>query len=382
MYPVLARVEVDTKERYKFFGGKRQRSCGVGSGPRRGRSLFRQCTPHATRGDIDHKRQLVQSGENGAAEAAASLARRGLHPTISCPAVLEDGKDIILSHPGRMFGGLYAFDTMHHLYINSAAYLLEGVVDLLTPSKRRALDKCVKKFSSFRDPYTGVPARRVSTVTKLSYLTAELRVATVFTLAHAVGHMALLFPEGVRVHVLTALSAFQIICFVSRGKRPFTAAEHNFVFGNIGKSFWRSLAMIVSWKERCRAQLVRRMNLNRSPSKHKRPKIFRPKPADSDESSDTIDTDDDDTDVPSHFTKSDKMVPHCLVHLPDQVKMGGTHQFHNTSAPESHHKPCIQEAGTRVRKYSGANVTERHMLTYTLQMHLFDEISVLIDKGS
>ena len=271
---------------------------------------------------------------------------------------------------------------MHHLYINSAAYLLEGVVDLLTPSKRRALDKCVKKFSSFRDPYTGVPARRVSTVTKLSYLTAELRVATVFTLAHAVGHMALLFPEGVRVHVLTALSAFQIICFVSRGKRPFTAAEHNFVFGNIGKSFWRSLAMIVSWKERCRAQLVRRMNLNRSPSKHKRPKIFRPKPADSDESSDTIDTDDDDTDVPSHFTKSDKMVPHCLVHLPDQVKMGGTHQFHNTSAPESHHKPCIQEAGTRVRKYSGANVTERHMLTYTLQMHLFDEISVLIDKGS
>ena len=49
LYPVLARVELDTKERYKFFGCQRQRACGIGSGPRRGRSIFRRCTPHSHR---------------------------------------------------------------------------------------------------------------------------------------------------------------------------------------------------------------------------------------------------------------------------------------------------------------------------------------------
>ena len=95
-------------------------------------------------------------------------------------------------------------------------------------------------------------------------------------------------------------------------------------------------------------------------------------------SSDTIDTGEEDA---QHFMKSDRIVPHAFVHLPDQVRMGGTHQFHNTSAVESHHKPCIQLAGTRVRKYNDVNITERNMLTYTLQMHLFDEIAVMIDKG-
>ena len=49
LYPVLARVEVDTKERYKFFGCSRQRACGIGSGPRRGRSTLRSCTSHSRR---------------------------------------------------------------------------------------------------------------------------------------------------------------------------------------------------------------------------------------------------------------------------------------------------------------------------------------------
>ena len=49
LYPVLARVEVDTKERYKFFGCSRQRACGIGSGPRRGRSALRRCRSHSQR---------------------------------------------------------------------------------------------------------------------------------------------------------------------------------------------------------------------------------------------------------------------------------------------------------------------------------------------
>ena len=49
LYPVLTRVELDTKERYKFFGCSRQRACGIGSGPRRGRSVLRRCTRHSQR---------------------------------------------------------------------------------------------------------------------------------------------------------------------------------------------------------------------------------------------------------------------------------------------------------------------------------------------
>ena len=49
LYPILTRVELDTKERYKFFGCSRQRACGIGSGPRRGRSVLRKCTRHSQR---------------------------------------------------------------------------------------------------------------------------------------------------------------------------------------------------------------------------------------------------------------------------------------------------------------------------------------------
>ena len=97
MYPTWVRSELDTKERYKFFGSKRQRGCGIGSGPRRGRSLFRPCTPHAERAsEIERQRKLVVAGGPGADAAERSLSRRGLHPTIGCPAVLVDDSKLLV----------------------------------------------------------------------------------------------------------------------------------------------------------------------------------------------------------------------------------------------------------------------------------------------
>ena len=141
LYPILARVELDTKERYKFFGLRSQRCCGIGSGPRRGRSLFRQCTPHATRCDIARKRELVASAGPGSSAATASLSRRGLHPTIQCTAILEDARDAVLNFPHRLYGGLYAYDTMHIIFIGAIGYLLEAIVDALTPSQRVRLNE-------------------------------------------------------------------------------------------------------------------------------------------------------------------------------------------------------------------------------------------------
>ena len=382
LYPVFARSELDTKERYKFFGLARQRACGIGSGPRKGHSIFRQCTPHATRDDIDSKRQAVAAGGPDSKAAEASLLRRGLKPTITCTSVLVDCKDAILSFPYRLFGGLYAYDTMHHIFINTTGYYLEAIVDFLPPSKLRELDARSRKFAPFRDKLTGEAARRVPTVTKLSYLTAEQKVVCLYTMTHAIGHQALLFPEGIRASVLTAASSLQVIFFVTRGKRPFTEAEHNFVFEVVGKKFWNALARIVSWREQEKARKVRRSNLRKPPSKRKKVKLFRATLPDPDESSDTIDSDPMDDDVPPHFLKSDKIVPHAFVHMAEQVKMGGTYQFHNTSAMESAHPGCIQQAGTHVRIYNAVNVTEGNMLLYNLNMQLFDEIAGRISRGN
>jgi hypothetical protein len=49
LLPVLAATQFDTKERYKFFGNRAERSCAICSGPRKGRSSFRRGTLHADR---------------------------------------------------------------------------------------------------------------------------------------------------------------------------------------------------------------------------------------------------------------------------------------------------------------------------------------------
>ena len=69
LFPVLARMEFDTKERYKFFCCSRQRGCGIGSGPRQGHSTLRPCTPHSSRLDLSAKRRNVVPGIENAASA-------------------------------------------------------------------------------------------------------------------------------------------------------------------------------------------------------------------------------------------------------------------------------------------------------------------------
>lgn len=374
LYPVLARLELDTKERYKFFGGARQRSCGVGSGPRRGRSCFRPCTPHSSR---IHSPVVVEGDE----AAAKSLNRRGLHSHIGCPAITEHATNVTLTIPGRIFSGLYAYDILHVVYIGAISYCLETIVDLLTPKQKERLDAVSAKFSPFRDAITGKYARRIPSVTRLSYLTGELRVVVLFTMAHAIGHRAALFPDCARSDVLTCISCMQIICSVIRGKRPFTEAEHNYVFRVLGKEFWCALSRLTAWKETCRNARIRKRNLKLPPRKRKREKWFQAKPADPGESSGTADSDAGDESVPPHFLRSDKIIPHAFVHLPEQVKLGGTYHFHNTSAVESRHIQCIQLAGTRVRKYIKANETEKSMLQYSLDMQLFAAIKELLPAG-
>ena len=331
------------------------------------------------RDDLDTKRRLA--AENGPkCSSSKSLRRRGLHPTITCSAIV--GCCTTLSIPGRLFGGLFAYDIMHVVFLNAIGYLLEAIVDLLTPTVRVRLDSRSNKLSPLRNPVTGKSVRRIAKATQLSYLTAEQKVIALYTMAHALGHRAEICPDDTRDDVLTAISAMQIICYVIRGKKPFTEAEHNHVFKVIGKQFWYSLSRLVGNKESRRVRYVTQRNAAKPPSKRKRVQVFEARGAETDESSCTVDSDSTDSEVPQHFLRSDKIIPHAFVHLPEQVKLGGTHQFHNTSAVESDHKESIQLAGSRVRVCNSPNVTETQMLHYTLDMQLFDEIADIVNTGS
>ena len=326
------------------------------------------------------RKLVAENGPN--CPSAQSLRRRGLHPTMTCSAIVDCCSDATLSIPGRLFGGLFAYDIMHTVFIGAIGYLLEAITDNLVQSKRTQLDSRSNQLSPFRHPVTGKCVRRIIKCTQLAYLTAEQKVIALFTMTHAIGHRAAICPSETRNDVLTAISAMQIICCVTRGKKPFTEAEHNHVFKVIGKQFWYALSRLVGYKESRRAMYLTKRNAGKPPNKRKRVPLFESRPAESDETASTAESDSDDSEVPQHFLRSDKIIPHAFVHLPEQVKLGGTYQFHNTSAVESEHKESIQLAGSRVRKRIASNITENQMLKYTLDLKLFDEIADILQRGS
>ena len=137
---------------------------------------------------------------------------------------------------------------------------------------------------------------------------------------------------------------------------------------------------VVAYKESCRAKYVIKRNAGKPPNKRKRVQEFKSRPVESDQTTSTAESDPEDSEVPPHFLRSNKIIPHAFVHLPEQVTLGGTYQFHNTSAVESGHKDSIQLTGSRVRTYNEPNMTETQMLYhYSLDLHLFDEIADIVE---
>ena len=123
LFPVLARMEFDTKERTKFFGLSRERACGIGSGPRKSCSALRPCTPHSdtsAREDLDRLRMIDEVGK--LSDLENSLKRRGLHPHLTCTA-LTGKRPSLIRWSGRIYCGLFAYDVLHCLYLNCIGYL-------------------------------------------------------------------------------------------------------------------------------------------------------------------------------------------------------------------------------------------------------------------
>ena len=233
LFPVLVKMEFDTKERYKFFACSRQRACAIGSGPRKGRSAFRKCTAHSSRDDLKRKRLIVDgvitATEDEATQAAESLKRRGLHPHFRCTS-LSNCRHSIIRWPGRLYHGLFAFDVMHIMYINWIGHLQETLLSTMTRTQKNNLDRRVRKFSCFVKPDCGTTSRKVTSLVRIGYMSAEMRVLHLFIWSHALGSKALLLHHEIREYALSSIASMQIMCFSVRSKRPYTESEHRYDF--------------------------------------------------------------------------------------------------------------------------------------------------------
>lgn len=172
-------MELDTKERWKFFGCARERACGVGSGPRWGHSALRPCTPHSGRADLPRKRRIAGDAnlpEEERQSASDSLSRQGIHPTRICTA-LAGIVHAVIPWPDRIYYGLFTYDVMHCVYLNCIGYLLDTLIDLMTPTQLMALDARGKKLPPFRKE-DGTTCKRARKLSSSAYLTAELKVTT------------------------------------------------------------------------------------------------------------------------------------------------------------------------------------------------------------
>ena len=224
-------MEFDIKERTKFFGQAREHACAIGSGPRKGRSAFRSCTPHASRHDVHRKFSVIDGVIPATKEevqaAEDSLMRRGIHPHNRCTAI-KNLVHCVISWPGRMYYGLVGFDVMHIVYLNWIKYLQETLLSTLTPTQRNQLNQRLLSFLPFRSPLDGTTSKKVASLSRIGYSSAEVRVLHLFIWAHALGSKALLLKPCLRNDALSAICSLQIICYTVRGKLPYTADEHRY----------------------------------------------------------------------------------------------------------------------------------------------------------
>ena len=156
-----------------------------------------------------------------------------------------------------------------------------------------------------------------------------------------------------------------------------------FIFSHVGRAFWGAVTNITHHKRQQSIASAEAYNVGKPPEKRRRVPHRRAVDKLADESSDTASSTDDDWD--GCYIRSDKIVPHSFCHFPDQVIMGGTHLFHDTSLAEASHKVNLGRAGSRSRTYHDVNRTAAGMLNYLHEDKLLREIceqaKIDVDSG-
>ena len=114
-------------------------------------------------------------------------------------------------------------------------------------------------------------------------------------------------------------------------------------------------------------------NVGKPPAKRRRVPYAKPVRQDTDETADTASSSDY-VQYSEAFEHGSKIIPHAIVHFPDQVVMGGTHHFHDTAGNEASHKECVKTAGERARIYNDVNLSAYNMLQFNMHREWFDSI--------
>ena len=253
LFARLGAMALDTMERYKYFGLRSVRTCGI-CRLRKGRSVTRDATRH----NPQQVANLLQRAETGPAnerkQCRETLLRHGIDPKKRC--TLRAHARHCLVHVSRyqpsLCAGLCRYEAMHVYFIRFCSWLLETLVYLVPKSKYQAVSQATKLCWQFRDTTTGKTHPRLQSIIRLAYYTAEKRVRAIFYWAHVLGLKADVIVEPCRVHAQSAVAALQVILIATRGHRAYSGPELDVIYKDVGRQFFVHLEAMAAYKERNR----------------------------------------------------------------------------------------------------------------------------------
>ena len=109
----------------------------------------------------------------------------------------------------------------------------------------------------------------------MTHLTTERRVRAIFYWAHTLGLRAeIIEDEPIRNVAQRAVSMLQVILIAVRGKRPYTSAELDVIFKDVGAQFFSALELLGQHHEQ-KSYNKKQRDFLRNPAKHKEPILYR-----------------------------------------------------------------------------------------------------------
>jgi hypothetical protein len=279
-YPRLGAMTLDSPERVKYFGLRSVRVCGV-CRVRPGRSIHRRSTRH----NADNLDELFRTANSVAGNRRAistrkrareSLFRRGWKYKKRCR--LGDSADkclVRVSGFGKPpYAGLIRYERMHVYYLNYITYFTDLLLQCLLPNSHGIIHNAVHQCHQFRDPVTGRSHPRLQSVLKMTNVTAEQRVRSMFYWAHALGPRALPVVEELRVSVIVAVTCLQLILIATRGHRAYSCNELKAVFEDVGRQFFQQLETIARYLDQRRVNSGTQSHLD-NPTRNQAPVPWR-----------------------------------------------------------------------------------------------------------
>ena len=175
----------------------------------------------------------------------------------------------------RPYAGLLDYERMHPFFINFCSYAMELFAELVPKEKYAEVHESVLKCQQFRDPVSGRGHPRLSSVLKMTHLTAERRVRAIFYWAHVLGTDAdIIEPPSMRIHAQVAVTTLQLLLIAVRGHRAYTRAELHTIFVDVGTQFFCALEALAQQADASRMRRGQQAHL-KNPHRNRPPVPFK-----------------------------------------------------------------------------------------------------------